>query len=217
MLSDGIGASQFLCGCNTGAHVPRRSPWYTPPPGPPVNEQLDILELVAGRLNNADVPYMITGSIASSYYAEPRMTRDIDVVIDVRVADIERLASLFEHDFYCDREAIRRAVETRRMVNLIHSSSLVKVDLIVRKDSAYRRTEFERRQAHKVGRTTIWMATAEDLLLSKLVWAEAGDSEVQRRDAKNLADSVPTLDWPYIHRWARELSVEHLAEGLHPS
>ena len=174
----------------------------------------EILTLVAARLDDAGIPYMVSGSVATSYYGQPRMTRDIDLVIDVGPHDAERLAALFEEDFYCDSEAIRRALETRRMVNVIHSASLIKVDLIVRKDSEYRRTEFERRQAHTLAGSRIWIVSPEDLSLSKLVWAKASGSELQLRDARNLATSVAELDWPYVRRWARELGVEDLVNGL---
>ncbi len=73
--------------------------------------------------------------------------------------------------------AIRRAVAERRMANVIHLASLV-IDLIVRKDEPYRRTEFERRRLHDIEDTEVWMVAPEDLVLSKLIWARAG-SELQ--------------------------------------
>ncbi len=181
-----------------------------------MDEQLEILKLVTARLHEATIPYMVSGSIATSYYAQPRMTRDIDVIVDIGPKDVDRMVALFEHDFYCDREALRKAVETRRLVNLIHSATLVKVDLIVRKDTDYRRTEFARRQAHEVAGSTIWLTSPEDLLLSKLAWARASDSELQLRDARNLTSSVPDLDWPYIRQWAGELSIRDLVDDLAP-
>jgi hypothetical protein len=178
------------------------------------DDQFDVLALVTARLEAARIPYMVSGSLAMSYYAQPRMTRDIDIVVDLNEQDVERVASTFSQDFYCDPAAVRRAVNERRTVNLIHLRSLVKVDLIVRKDTEYRRLEFERRQAVDIAGARLSIVTAEDLLLSKLAWAKAGGSELQLRDARNLVASVPTLDWPYLRRWAPTLSVTAFLEGL---
>jgi len=179
-----------------------------------VDDQFDVLALVAARLDAARIPYMVSGSLAMSYYAQPRMTRDIDIVVDLNEQNVECVASTFSQDFYCDPAAVRRAVSERRMVNLIHVTSLVKVDLIVRKDTEYRQLEFERRQTVDVAGTRLSMVTAEDLLLSKLAYAKAGGSGLQLRDARNLVASVPTLDWPYLRRWAPALSVTSFLEGL---
>lgn len=61
-----------------------------------MSEQLEILKLVAERLERAGIAYMISGSVALSYYAEPRLTRDIDIVIELKSGDAERLTDLFE-------------------------------------------------------------------------------------------------------------------------
>ncbi|HSR66736.1 MAG TPA: hypothetical protein VLU25_02250 [Acidobacteriota bacterium] len=54
----------------------------------------------------------------------------------------------------------------------------------------------------------------EDLLLSKLVWAKQGDSELQKRDIRNLLESVRDLDFDYLRQWAKELSVHELPDEL---
>ena len=91
------------------------------------------------------------------------------------------------------------------MFNLMHLETGIKVDLIVRKDSEYRRIEFERRRPIELGGVTTWIASREDLILSKLVWARDSDSELQRRDARALVDG--TLDRTYLERWAGELGI----------
>ena len=65
-----------------------------------MSEQLDVLKLVAERLHRADMAYMISGSIALNYYTQPRLTRDIDIVVALRLADAERVTNLFAVDFY---------------------------------------------------------------------------------------------------------------------
>lgn len=175
-----------------------------------MSEQLEILKLVAERLERAGIAYMISGSVALSYYAEPRLTRDIDIVIELKSGDAERLTDLFEADFYVDTEVVRDAIARYGMFNVIHYESVIKVDFIVRKDTPYRQEEFLRRVAIEVEGTTLWFVTAEDLLLSKLVWAAESRSEMQLQDVRNLMTVVATLDWIYIEHWAAELMVTEL-------
>jgi hypothetical protein len=159
---------------------------------------------------------MVSGSVATSYYAQPRMTRDIDVVVALEPADADRVATLFADEFYCDVEVIRDAARQRAMFNLIHTELVVKVDFIVRKDSAYRRTEFKRRRRVRIAGFETWIVSAEDLVLSKLVWAKPSRSELQLGDVRNLIVSVTDLDWPYLERWAADLDVLELLEEVRP-
>ena len=175
-----------------------------------MSEELDLLVLVVGRLDAAQIPYMLSGSTAMSFYAEPRMTRDIDIVVAIQAADIDTIVAAFSHDFYCDRDMVRQAVDHASSFNLIHTPSVIKVDFIVRKDAPYRRVEFERRRAITVDGHDIQIVSPEDLVLSKLVWAKPSRSEVQLRDVRNVLRSVPALDWSYLERWASELTVADL-------
>ena len=104
-------------------------------------DQLSILKLVTAGLDTAGIRYMITGSIAAGHYAQPRMTRDIDLVVELDAADAERLVALFGDQFECDLHTIRAAIARRSLFNLIHTDAIVKVDFIVRKSTPYRLEE----------------------------------------------------------------------------
>ncbi|MCK6554117.1 hypothetical protein L6Q96_05965 [Candidatus Binatia bacterium] len=173
-------------------------------------DEIDILKLVAARLEAASIPYMVSGSMAINYYAQPRMTRDIDIVIELDAADADRVAALFAAEFLCEIEAVREAARRRAMFNIIHREAIVKVDFIVRKSAAYRVTEFARRRLVDIGGATVWMVSPEDLLLSKLHWAKDSHSELQLKDARNLIACVASLDWDYVAKWAADLSVSDL-------
>lgn len=153
---------------------------------------------------------MVTGSIAASHYATPRFTRDIDIVVELALADADRVFQLFEPEFYGDPEALRRAARQRGMVNLIHRELVVKVDFIVRKDSPYRIEEFRRRRRVSIEDLTVSIVAPEDLILSKLVWMKDSGSEIQRRDIEGLLRSVPNLDQTYIEQWSDDLGVSSL-------
>ena len=75
-----------------------------------MNDQLSVLTLVTERLDHANIPYMITGSIAAGHYAQPRMTRDIDIVVELQPDDADRVAAIFNDHFESDATAIRRAI-----------------------------------------------------------------------------------------------------------
>ena len=145
-----------------------------------------------------------------TFYAQPRMTRDIDLVVELGPADASRLVAAFESDFDCDLEEVSAAVNARRMFNFIHVERVVKVDFIVRKEAPFRVEEFKRRRMLKLGEVPIWVVSPEDLLLSKLVWAQPTHSELQLRDIRNILVSVTSLDWGYLRRWAGDLGVDEL-------
>jgi hypothetical protein len=172
-----------------------------------LSDELEVLKIVAGRLARADIAYMVTGSIAMSVYAVPRMTRDIDLVVDLSAADADRVCDLFEDDFYVDRGAVRRAVETKAVFNMIHTALVVKVDVVVRKETEYRRTEFARRRRVAVAGQELFVAAPEDLILSKLEWARESRSAMQLADVRNLVESVVDLDRVYLADWTRRLGL----------
>ena len=100
-------------------------------------DQLSILKLVTGRLDETGIAYMITGSIASGHYGHPRMTRDIDIVVELTPADAPRLAAALGDEFGADPDRMRDAIARRRLFNVIHREAIVKVDFVVRKDTPY--------------------------------------------------------------------------------
>lgn len=171
---------------------------------PPLDEQSRVVLLVTGRLDEARIPYMISGSVALSVYVQPRMTRDIDIVVDAPESP-GTLQKVFDERFYLDPLAVERAINERRMFNAIHLESLFKIDIVVRRDSPYRVEEFRRRRSISFEGTTVWVVAPEDLLLSKLEWWASSGSALQWSDLKSLA--ATPLDWGYVERWADELGL----------
>ncbi|MCX7011730.1 MAG: nucleotidyl transferase AbiEii/AbiGii toxin family protein [Candidatus Sumerlaeota bacterium] len=177
-----------------------------------VDEQLEFVKEIAIRLESENVPYMLTGSMAMAVYSIPRMTRDIDIVVDCYPEDAERLAELFRADCYVDVESVREAAAERGMFNIIHKEWIIKADFIIRKDEPYRKLELERRRRVDIDGVSICVVAPEDLILSKLRWARDSESELQQRDARQLVQSAVGLDWPYLETWARWLSVGDLLD-----
>ncbi len=167
--------------------------------------ELLALRDVCARLDGEGIAYMLTGSLAMSFYARPRMTRDIDLVIALEAAEAERLIGALGADYHADAGAITAAIRGARPWNIVHLPSVVKIDLIPRQDTPYRRAEFERRCQVELAGVRLWIVSVEDLILSKLEWSRESRSEQQRRDVKSLLEAP--LDRAYLDQWAARLDL----------
>ena len=174
--------------------------------------ELAVLSDVTARLESAGFDYMLTGSVAMNYYSQPRMTRDIDIVISLGDSDSSKIVKIFEGDYYVSADAVADATRQQAMFNIVHLENVVKVDFIVRKETEYRRLEFDRRQRIRVGESKFWIVSKEDLILSKLHWAKDSRSEVQLGDVRNLLSTNPDLD--YLNEWSPGLDVDQLLRDL---
>jgi len=177
-----------------------------------MQNELDIVRDVSQRLDGAGIGYMLTGSMAMNYYAQPRMTRDIDVVVALRPMDAERVVKLFSPDYYVSTDAVNSSIAHQSMFNLIHNESIIKVDCIVRKQGEYRLNEFNRRRRIKIQDFETWIVSKEDLVLSKLFWAKDSHSEQQLNDVKNLV--ATGCDRAYIEHWTAELGLGNLWQEI---
>ena len=177
-----------------------------------MQSELDIVRDVSVRLDGARIGYMLTGSMAMNYYAQPRMTRDIDIVVALRPGDAARVVQLFSPDYYVAREAVESSIVHQSLFNLIHNESVIKVDCIVRKQNEYRLAEFNRRQRIKIENFETWIVSKEDLILSKLFWAKDSRSELQLRDVKNLV--ATGCDRRYIEQWTGKLGLDTLWQEI---
>lgn len=174
--------------------------------------ELDVLKEVTGRLERNNFSYMLTGSVAMTYYSEPRMTRDVDLVVEINEEDKNKLIKLFDRDYYISEEAVSNAINNRSMFNLIHLESVVKLDLIVRKENEYRLLEFDRRKKVDFANFKLWIVSKEDLILSKLIWMKDSKSDLQIKDIKNLLSN--SFDDKYLINWAKKLNVYDLMEAI---
>jgi len=157
-------------------------------------------------LNENEIPYMLSGSVAMSLYIVPRATRDFDFIVHLQRKDIDRFVESFKEGYYCDKESIEDAVERRSMFNVIDHASGFKADFVVLKDEPFRQQEFRRRVPMEFYGKTIYVVSPEDLILSKLIWIQSYQSPVQMEDIKNLLLS-DKLDRTYIEEWLRKLNL----------
>jgi hypothetical protein len=168
------------------------------------------LREIKALLEDAEIPYMIVGSFASTVHGEPRTTQDLDIVIDPLPAALDHFLSHIDMDtFYVDPNTARDALRRRTMLNIIDRRSAWKIDLVMRKNRPFSREELARRAAHEILGVIVPTASAEDTIIAKLEWAKHGASERQIRDVSGiLRVRGDGIDRAYILRWVQALGLE---------
>jgi hypothetical protein len=170
----------------------------------------EVFRRILGAVESAGIPYMLTGSFASSYHGAPRATQDIDLVVAPERPQLRELAILLAApEFYMDEATALEAYDREGQFNVVDLATGWKADLIMRRSRAFSRTEFDRREVVEFEGMQVPIATAEDLVLAKLEWAKLGESARQIEDAAGILRArSPDLDLDYLERWVRELGIE---------
>ncbi len=177
--------------------------------------QEGFLAHVAQLLESAGIPFMVAGSHGSSYHGQPRSTNDVDLVIDPTAEQLEQFLALLGDRYYVSPEAAREALRRRSMFNIIDFSGGWKADLIIRKNRPFSIEEFRRRQIGTLYGRPLPIASAEDVILTKLEWDRLTPSERQLQDAWQVAVvQGPRLDRAYLRKWAPLLGVADKLEEL---
>lgn len=169
----------------------------------------------AGACDAHGIAYFLGGSAATAIHGEPRMTNDLDFVVDAEAHQVPGLVSALGADFEADSEALVRAARLRSSWNLFYLPDFTKIDVFFLRTSAYDRVEFDRRQAHRLpGVTTpLWVKAPEDSILRKLCWFRdgGGTSDRQWRDVvATLRTNAGRLDEGHLDAWAERLAVVDL-------
>ncbi len=174
-------------------------------------EQRDFLFRAIDALEQASIPYAITGSWASTAYGMPRTTHDLDVIVAIRVDQAAKLASAFPPPFYADAGWISEAVALGEFFNIIDPALGLKIDFWPLKEDDYSREQFARRRQVALFGRSAWMLTPEDVILAKLLWYKLSGSDLQMRDIVGVWKAQQeTLDLDYMLIWASRLSVADL-------
>lgn len=166
---------------------------------------IETLRDFVAKANLLGLEYMITGSYAMSAYGEIRMTRDIDIVIQLSEGMLTKFVEVFDGEYYISKDSVLRAVRSRSMFNIINQAHGGKIDCIVQKDTAFARESFGRRFKVSVLGIEFWTTTKEDLILAKLMWAKDTRSEMQIRDIANLTESE--YDSDYVTKWIANMDL----------
>ena len=187
-----------------------------------MSDQWAAFDRLLTALDQLGILYAVGGSLASSVHGVPRATVDVDLVVELPESKIEPLVEDLKTEFFAEADSVRDAVRSGRSFNLIHYKSAYKFDLFPLPDDPYYRTEFDRRFEVDFSVTgnkspRFWVVTAEDIVLTKLVWYQKG-GEVSTRQWNDLRGILrlrsQELDWAYLRHWATYLRIDELLNRL---
>lgn len=139
-------------------------------------ELFELLHKFVETFERLKIPYLVTGSVASMAYGEPRLTNDIDVVAGIDECHVAGLLAAFPLDeFYISDEMLRRAIRQRGQLNIIHPASGLKVDVMIRQDTPFDRSRFGRiRRISAAESFQANFASPEDVIIKKMEYYREG-------------------------------------------
>jgi hypothetical protein len=175
------------------------------------HELQSFLTYAIGVLEGLGIPYMVVGGFAVITYGVPRLTLDVDVVVDMRQEHIGPFVQAFSGpNYYVNEEAIRDSLLRRYPFNVIESNTAAKVDLVPLPRDTFTQIAFQRRQRQEYdseGHAASFI-TAEDAIVAKLIAHQATGSDKHLRDARGvLVMQSSDLDLELLKRAARAAGV----------
>ncbi len=183
---------------------------------------IDALKPVVEALHALGVAYHIGGSVASSVYGIGRTTLDVDIVADLRLDHVQPFINRLHEAYYVDQNMLTNAIRQRATFNLIHYSTMVKIDLFIPKEQPFDQIAFQRvhkdtleESVNDTAAYSFYLASPEDVILRKLDWYRMGGgvSERQWNDVLGvLKVQAATLDYAYLRQWADRLGLKELLE-----
>ena len=183
-----------------------------------MDSPLEILLRVTRTIEQLPARYVVVGSWASSTRGLVRATNDVDIVADLTLAQVPQLIRESQAEFYVDEGSVRRAIERKRSFNLIHFDSSFKVDVFVPPENGVGWQQLARRQAENISPDTtqkIYISTAEDIVLAKLLWYVEG-GEVSTQQWSDILGVLKVqgsaLNVEYLRRQAAEHGMLPLLE-----
>ena len=146
-----------------------------------------VFQRITAAFDQAGIGYMLSGSFASTYYGAARSTQDIDLVIEATPAQLRVFVeSLPSEKYYVELEAALEAHERQSLFNVIDFATGWKIDLIIRKSRPFSEEEFRRRKLVNLKDFPLFIASAEDVVVSKLEWAKLAQSQRHIEDVAGI-------------------------------
>jgi len=177
--------------------------------------QEKVLQIVISILKKNNIPYMLTGAIAVNYYGRPRLTHDVDIIVNIEKKHIQSIVDAFYQEFYVSSESVEDAIKHHTALNIIHSETGLKIDFWMRTNEEYDKTRFSRRESQTIFDREMYISSAEDMILIKLLWYKKSTSEKHIIDAKGILQiQGESVDNNYLIKWAEKLSVREILKEL---
>lgn len=171
-----------------------------------------LISLFVRPLNRLRIPYLVTGGVAAVIYGEPRMTRDIDLVVGLRPSDAKRFSGAWDvADFYVPPVEVI-AEESRRPAhghfNVFHHDTAMRADVYLPGSDPLNAWAFAHKVHRQVGEDEVVMAPVEAVILGKLRFYQMGKSPRHLRDISAMLQvSGEQVDRAIVEQWAAKLGV----------
>jgi predicted nucleotidyltransferase len=175
----------------------------------------EVVSHVIKSLNAQGVSYMIVGSLATNFYCVPRSTQDGDFVVQSSLGKVAREISRSHGGLRFDPQLGLESVTATKKIVLRTEEHDFEIELFELSADEHDQQRFTRRiQVELLGQTA-WIATIEDMIVTKLRWAEHAGREKDIADVRNLiAVQQNVVDWPYVETWCDRHDTRPLLERL---
>ena len=155
---------------------------------------------------------MVSGSLASVYYGEPRLTLDVDLVVHLAETEISTLVQLFPVEEYYLPPPDVIAVEVNRPIrghfNVIHLLTGQKADIYPSHEHLYWDWAWDHRRLGQTGDAEVYFAPPEYVILWKLEFFREGGGEKHLRDIRGMLQmSGDDIDRNLLDRACTELGL----------
>jgi len=179
--------------------------------------QLELLKKIIKSLEKGNIPYMLTGSLVSSFQGNPRSTHDIDIIISIRLDNIPDIMKVFNSKkFYIDQDSIKEAIINYNQFNVLDIEEGEKIDFWILTGSDFDKSRFSRRQKKELLGLKAYISAPEDTIIQKLVWSKlSGESRKQYNDALSVYEvQYGKLDIAYMEYWSKKLDVKDIYKKM---
>lgn len=175
----------------------------------------DAVLAVIDAIETLGLPHMLVGSLSSNAYGIPRSTQDADFVIELGSRSISEVQSRLPAGLQIDPQMTFETVTGTLRYLILLANSPFKIELFLVSKDPHDQQRFQRRiQQQAMGRT-VWLPTAEDVVITKLRWSKQGHRTKDVDDVRNvLAVQESSLDWPYIHRWCDQHGTREVLDQV---
>jgi hypothetical protein len=183
-----------------------------------IQDPSEIARMLHSIFESLNIPYYITRGVCAIAYGEPRTTRDLDLVIELKPTEIMAMVAKLEAEgFYCPSDTISEIQSGKaRVLSVTHMQLVLNADIVLNAKTDFDRSKMERRRLEAIGldeSEQFWLASPEDVILAKLLWGQQSQSEKQWRDVLGvLKVQGNSLDFAYLTQWAAQLDVTDLLQ-----
>jgi hypothetical protein len=173
----------------------------------------EIVYRVLDALDAAGVPFMLVGSFSSNFYGVPRATRDVDLVVNLGSTAPSEVANRLGPDFQLDPQMSFETVTGTYRFVATHRASAFKIEFFLLSDDPHDRERFGRRRLEAMPGHQTYVASPEDIIITKLRWSKGGNRKKDMDDVRNVIRvQSSAIDWGYVERWCDRHGTRELLE-----